>query len=125
MPVYESDLYSPPAPVARVTLRNPESGLRLADVPLIIDSGADVTLLPRAVIEFMGIAIDTETNYELRGVDDIITYSPAVYAEVVFAQTTFRGEYLLMEQEVGLLGRDILKHVSLLLDGPHLVWEIQ
>lgn len=125
MPIYESDLYSPPAPVARVTLRNPENGLALADVSLIIDSGADVTLLPRAAVAFLGIAIDSETKYELRGFDDSTTYSPSVFAEVVFAQTTFRGGYLLIEQEVGLLGRDILNHFSLLLDGPHLVWEIQ
>ena len=125
MPAYESDRYAPPAPVAIVTLRNLASGLELADVSLIIDSGADVTLLPRAAVEFLGIAIDTETHYELKGFDDSTTYSLAVYADVIFAQTTFRGSYLLIEQEVGLLGRDILNHFSLVLDGPHLVWELQ
>lgn len=120
MPSDESDLYSPPAPVAKVVLRNPANGLEVTDVALIIDSGADVTLLPSASVELLGIAVDTETQYELKRFDDTVTYSPAVYADVIFAQTTFRGGYLLIEQEVGLLGRDILNHFSLVLDGPRL-----
>ncbi len=65
MPAYESNFFSLPAPVARVTLRNAESGATLADVPLL-------------------------TN-----------------------------------QAVGFLGRDVLNHLSVLLDGPRLNWEAQ
>ena len=41
MPVYDNALFSPSAPVASVTLRNPNTGVTLADVPMLIDSGAE------------------------------------------------------------------------------------
>jgi hypothetical protein len=46
MPAYDATLFAPPAPLARVTLRNPVSGAVLPDVPMLLDSGADVTLVP-------------------------------------------------------------------------------
>ena len=47
MPAYDDEGFSPAAPVAIVILRHPDSGKSLADVPMLIDSGADATLLPR------------------------------------------------------------------------------
>jgi hypothetical protein len=35
----------------------------------------------------------------------------------------FSGRFLLIDQEVGVLGRDILNHVCIILDGPNLRWE--
>jgi predicted aspartyl protease len=49
MPDYEASLFDPPAPVARVVLRNPDAGTAVSDVLLLLDTGADVTLLPHAV----------------------------------------------------------------------------
>jgi hypothetical protein len=49
--------------------------------------------------------------------------SEAVRAVVVFPNKTFRGRFLLVESEVGVIGRNILNHVRLLLDGPGLSWE--
>jgi hypothetical protein len=46
MPGYDPDQFDPPAPVARVELRDPASGAVVADVPMLIDTRADVTLLP-------------------------------------------------------------------------------
>lgn len=46
MPEYDAENFEPPAPVAYVTLRNPATGVLLSDVPMLIDTGADITLLP-------------------------------------------------------------------------------
>ena len=46
MPEYDADRFHPPAPVASVSLRNVQSGAGVSDVRLLLDSGADVTLLP-------------------------------------------------------------------------------
>ena len=54
MPVYNESLFSPPAPVVSATLRNTETGTARS-VLLLIDSGADVTLLPRSAVEALGI----------------------------------------------------------------------
>jgi len=46
MPKYDTENFDPPAPVAYVSIRDPETGASLSDVPMLIDTGADVTLLP-------------------------------------------------------------------------------
>ncbi len=43
MPAYDDGRFAPAAPVARVSLRHPESGASSADVFMLIDSGADAT----------------------------------------------------------------------------------
>jgi hypothetical protein len=50
MPEYESGPFTPPAPVARVVIHGP-TGRRRADVPLLLDTGADVSIIPRKVVE--------------------------------------------------------------------------
>ncbi len=45
-----------------------------------------------------------------------------VRLELVFAQRTFRGQFLLIDQDWGILGRNVLNNVPILLDGPNLVW---
>jgi hypothetical protein len=43
---YDAAHFDPPAPVAHVTLRNPHSGATVPDMLLLLDTGADLTLLP-------------------------------------------------------------------------------
>jgi len=63
MPKYDDIRFAPPAPVAYVTLRIPGSDKAIDDVPLLIDSGADVTLLPQATIDLLGITADSSESY--------------------------------------------------------------
>jgi len=72
MPAYNPVLFSPPAPLARVTLRNPQSGATLSEVALLIDSGADVTLIPQTAVAELGITIDAAESYELQSFDQHI-----------------------------------------------------
>ena len=51
MPAYDAKLFDPPAPVAHVTLRHPATGASLSDVPMLMDTSADVTLLPRIYVD--------------------------------------------------------------------------
>ncbi len=83
MPPYDDQLFSPPAPVARVVLRHPEREQSAADVPMLIDSGADTTLLPRAVAGALGLKATGE-RYELVGFDGTISESEAVLASLGF-----------------------------------------
>jgi hypothetical protein len=54
MPNYDSKSFSPPAPLALVVLRDPESRAVQRDVPMLLDTGADVTLLPTASLSGLG-----------------------------------------------------------------------
>lgn len=67
MPTYDASRFSPPAPVVQATLRNPLSGATISDVLLLVDSGADVTLLPRKAVERIGVPLIAGQGYELMG----------------------------------------------------------
>lgn len=92
---------------------------------MLLDTGADVTLLPRPSVERLGISIERDESYELRGFDGSVSVASVVRADLLFLRRAFKGRFLLIDQEWGLLGRDILNHVSLMFDGQRLVWEEQ
>jgi predicted aspartyl protease len=125
MPSYDASHFDPPAPVAHVTLRNPHSGAMVSDVPLLVDTGADVTLLPRLAVEGLGVPLLANQSYELMGFDGSKSFAPVVMLDMIFLARAFRGRNLLIEADRGILGRDILNHVTLLLDGPQQQWSEQ
>lgn len=121
MPDYDATQFSPPAPVALVTLRNPENGTESADVVMLLDTGADVTMLPQSIAEELGIGYSAD-SYELSDFEGRTSSAHAVRAEMVFLGLTFRGQFLLIEQDWGIIGRNILNAVSLTFDGPKQSW---
>jgi predicted aspartyl protease len=122
MPSYDDRYFNPPAPVGLVTLRNPQSGAEISDIPLLIDTGADVTLLPRLAVERLGIPPLAGEDCELMGFDGVRAHAAVVALEMMFLGRIFRGRFLLIDQEHGVLGRNVLNQVSLLFDGPRSHW---
>lgn len=122
MPAYDDGQFDPPAPVARATIRQPDRGEGVNDLRMLIDSGADVTLVPRFAAESLGV-VGTGERYRLMGYDGTIRETDAVRIDLIFLGRRFRGRFLLTEDEIGVLGRDVLNHVRLLLDGPAAAWE--
>ncbi len=122
MTTYDASHFDPPAPSAHVTLRNPETGVLVSDTLLLLDTGADIALLPRTAVERLGVPLLADQRYELMGFDGSKSFAPVVVLDMIFLKRAFRGRYLLIEEERGILGRDILNHVSLLLDGPRQQW---
>ena len=109
MPPYDDRLFVPPAPVARVVVRHPEREQSVGDVPMLIDSGADVTLRLRSAVSALGLD-GTGERYQLVGFDGSISESEVVLASLAFLRRNFRGRYLVPDAEVGVIGRDILNH---------------
>jgi predicted aspartyl protease len=122
MPAYDAERFTPAAPLALVTCKNPDTGASWVDMPMLIDTGADVSLLPQETLKRLGLTAALDRRYELVGFDGNLSTAPVVQAVVVFCGRTFRGQYLLVEQEYGILGRNLLNAVPLMLDGPHLSW---
>ncbi len=122
MPAYDASHFDPPAPVARVTLRHPQSGATVSDTLMLLDTGADVTLLPHTAVERLGVPLLADQRYELMGFDGNKSFASVVVLDMIFLQCAFRGRYVLSEAERGILGRDILNHVTLLLAGPQQQW---
>ena len=69
MPDYDAKNFEPPAPVAYVTLRNPATGVLLSDVPMLIDTGADVTVLPSTAVEQLGVSAEEDSEFEIQAFD--------------------------------------------------------
>jgi hypothetical protein len=122
MPGYDQTLFNPPAPVAIVTVRDPVNGTASPDVLMLIDSGADATLLPENVANDLGLRAEEGDLYELVGFNETRSLSPAVRADLLFLGRTFSGRFLLSPNQWGILGRNVLNHLPILLDGPRMEW---
>ena len=92
---------------------------------MLLDSGADVTLIPSTFVNQLGVAPETDTIYESMGFDGNVSLSSVVQLEMLFLNKTFRGRFLLIDQGWGVIGRDILNLLSLLFDGPSQNWDEQ
>ena len=122
MPRYDASGYDPPAPVAIVSLRRFTGDGSVGDVPLQIDTGADVTLLPRSAVTRLGVTPVPGTRYELIGFDGSRSAADAVELDMLFLNKSFRGRYLLTDNDHGILGRDVLASIRIALDGPAQAW---
>jgi len=125
MPSYDAKQFDPPAPVAYVTIRHPATGASIFDVPMLLDTGADVTLLPREIIKQLGVNPVENKIYEVEGFDGDTKLAEVVQSELVFLGRKFKGQFLLIDQPMGILGRNILNTIALLFDGPHGIWDEQ
>src|SRR5689334_22506479 len=113
MPNYDSAQFDPPAPVALVTLRNPENHLIWDSVPMLLDTGADISLVPAECVSRLAISIEGCKSYAVAGFDGTQRLAHGVHLDLTFIGRTFRGRFLLMEDRIGILGRDILNYSTL------------
>lgn len=119
---YDTLAFNPPAPVSQVTIRDTATGKVITKVSMQLDTEADATLIPRDVVEALGVEIDEDFGEELLGFDNKAAFFPKVYLEVVFLRRRFHGHFLVISDVIGILGRDILNDFALLLDGTELAW---
>src|SRR5262252_5254900 len=108
--------------MATVGLRVQATGDSVSDVRMLIDSGADITLLPSSSINKLGVSIDPTLACDLMGFDGTRSAAPVVKLDLIFEERVFRGRFLVVDQPIGILGRDVLNHLSILLDGRRLEW---
>jgi predicted aspartyl protease len=125
MPEYDVENFDPPAPVAYVTLRNPVTGAFLQGVTMLIDTGADATVLPRTYVEKLGVEPDKDKVYEAMGFDGQSSMVNMAELELEFLGRKFKGQFLLVDQPIGYLGSNILNNLRILLDGPRGKWNEQ
>nr|MDQ3010887.1 hypothetical protein [Acidobacteriota bacterium] len=76
-----------------------------------------------SVVHSAGLTVKTDQGCALEGFDGTVSIAPIVQAEITFCGKSFRGPYPLIEQEYGILGRNVLNFLALLFDGPNLNWD--
>lgn len=116
---YDSEHFDPPAPIAHIVVLNHVTNESAADVPMLIDSGADVSLLPADVAARLGLV--TVGEQVLQSYDGERRSAPFVEATVCWGKYTFKGQYVVGTADVGVLGREILNLLRLDLNGPELI----
>lgn len=121
MPAYDQS-YSPPAPIALTTWRNSETSETVANIPMLLDTGADATIVPRVIADQLGVSPIPDQQYELMGFDGNRSLAQVVILDLLLFGKAFRGSYLLSEDAVGIIGRDVLNHLIFKFDGPALEW---
>ena len=79
---------------------------------------------PLVCVDRLGATPAADQYYELMSFDGSTSLAPVVRLEMIFVGRTFKGQFLLIDQPWGVLGRNILNAVPLLLDGPRLTWSV-
>ena len=123
MPEYDGNLFNPPAPVAYVTLQNPDNNIEIENVPMLIDTGSDATLIPQFVVKNLQLDLSNTKTYETEAFNGAISQSSVVRVQMIFLKKHFRGKFLTVAQDYGIIGRNILNQLTLLFDGKNLRWE--
>ncbi|HMS38909.1 MAG TPA: aspartyl protease family protein [Pyrinomonadaceae bacterium] len=124
MPVYDSFLFKLPAPVAIVSLTNPKNGLKTSNVPMLLDTGADLTLIPKFAVEYLDLDFSQSSEIRLETLEGNVSVSQVLELQIIFANEIFQAKFPLIEQDYGVIGRNILNRFKIELDGQNLHWEI-
>lgn len=106
MQEYDAARFDPPAPLAIVVVKSTQLGIVVHDVPMLLDTGADVSLLPRS--HAGSLESPDARHYELEAFDGTRSSAPMVNAELELLGKTFRGQFLLIDSWHGILGRNVL-----------------
>ncbi len=124
MPDYDSFLFKPPAPVAFVSLLNLKNGLEKSNVPMLLDTGADLTLIPKFAVEYLDLDFSQSSEVRLETLEGNKSITQAIELQITFANEKFQAKFPLIEQDYGIIGRNILNRFKIELDGQNLHWEI-
>ena len=120
---YDQENFNPPAPVMEVSLSIPTGQSVILKLPALLDSGADITVIPEWIVQ----------QLQLRYVDEIIASGYDGIPKQTFVYSVkliFNdlGDFIVRaipsNNDHVLMGRDILNRWSLLLEGRKKIFEI-
>ena len=114
---YETEAEDPPAPYLTARLSNPSRPTVVADIRAKLDTGADITVIPEALAKDLNLKV--VNRIAAIGFDGV-PQEKAVYAFRIELPNGVRGstQCLTRDSDHVLLGRDVINHLRLLLDGP-------
>ncbi len=125
MKVPFSQGYAPPAPVLPIHLVNPDENLRVQNIPALIDTGSDGTLVPLRILR--QILAPPLSIGRIRSHWGEWRDAHLFMIDIVVAQVTL-PHVLVVGDEVGtevVLGRNVLNTLRLYLNGPEAYTEVR
>lgn len=120
---YITEIY-PPAPFIWITIGHPTNAGDVGPLPARVDTAADRTVIPQPVVDDLRLEPSNELQFEgLGGHKETLSIYPVLLTisglEPLSAEVAaHKGEQYV------LLGRDILNHYRITLDGPNQRLEI-
>ena len=114
----------PPAPFVHVTIRPPHGSTAVVDVPALLDTAADISVIPASIAETLGLVPLGEVP--IGGFDGRVTRVLTYLVEAAMRQFEPRVIRVVASRDepYALLGRDFLNAYRILLDGPQSRLEI-
>ena len=121
-----SDDYSPPAPVLNITLAVPDQAPRVGPYSALIDTGADGTFIPTAILERLTLSViyTTIARVHIGGSRQQVS----VYELDILFDTNRLPNVEVVADDWGneiILGRNFLNKLRLHLDGPKQITELK
>jgi len=119
---YDSE-YEPPAPVAEVTVYKAGQSVSRVVLSALIDSGADATMLPIAILQTVG-ARHVETR-RMRGVTGVAQMVDLYAVTIELGNQIVPAIWAIATLDNKMiLGRDVLNQLVITLNGPAEVTEV-
>ena len=123
MPAYDP-AFSPPAPVADVTVVHPTTGVNSGALRGKLDSGADVTVIPQRLVAELGMT--PRGRIWTRGYDSTYAQRLIYYVRLTVESFDLLTVRCIAADRVDvLLGRNVLNRFIITLDGKNLTFELK
>ena len=90
---------------------------------MLLDTGADVSTVPRGVAESLGLRPE-RSALRLQAFDGSETRAEVADLSVQVNRYRFSGRFVVTDADHGILGRNVLNALELVLDGPRGEWRI-
>lgn len=91
---------------------------------MLLDTGSDITLVPKFAVENLDLDFSKSREARLESFDGRKSMSQTVDLFLLFEEQKFRGNFPLIEEGYGIIGRNILNRFKIELDGHNLSWKI-
>lgn len=121
--VYRYAAGDPPAPGVLLNLAHPVTGRRTEGVPALVDTGADLSVLPDRLVTDLGLLrVDEQVVEGFDGGPRVLS----VYLVILQVRDLPPVEVRVVRGDVtnAILGRDVLNRYKVTLDGPGQVMTI-
>ena len=116
--------HDPPAPIAQVTIANVMQRRRHKKAPALLDTGSDITAIPRSLASEIQIYPIGQIRLEdvQAQTQMVLTYAVQLtIADLIIP----RLEVILTGLDYVILGRDVLNRLNMLLNGPEMVFDLR